>query len=309
MGQCHQCARSKMSNEDQENMFKTEGDFPLKDLPSVISDADSDIDAQRNENSSCDSNSSPEISLRDSSGSCFDNDSHLAQKEMRPIIINTGLEIPSFHESQNISQDSLQLPRGNKVTRKVSWGSAESDCGSRTSLSSDSAFVGNQMRRSSSLRCSRPQPDSSLKNSKNQLSLKKKIRRTVSLRLYRSKQHKDIENKLPTIYVEDLPSSNLSLNQGTSNRGSKGSLNQALSLLSLNSLYRREKNTKSEKPVQKILRQPTRRHHTVRGLSGLAIDYPSKSSLTVNGLQRSRTLYYPTTTSSRQGNTRRRTYT
>lgn len=99
--------------------------------------------------------------------------------------------------------------------------------------------------------------------------VRRKTRRAVSLKLpsrHRNKSH-DGDTKVPTIYVDDPPS-------GAARR--KSSLQKAMSLLAV---------TPSEpRPVQKILRQPTRRQH-VRGISGLPIATQEHSR---------QTLYYPT---------------
>ena len=102
-----------------------------------------------------------------------------------------------------------------------------------------------------------------------------KPRRAVSLRLpsrYRNPHEK--ETRLPTIYVDDPPSK-------PARR--KSSLQRALSLLTLAGSQSSE-----PRPVQKILRQPTRRHH-VRGVSGLPV-----SAQNTAGFSRTQTLYYPT---------------
>lgn len=120
-------------------------------------------------------------------------------------------------------------------------------------------------------------------------------RRAVSLRLPRSRHPKDLDTKLPTVYVDDEE-----LSSGRGRR--KSSLRRALSLLSLNSLTKEGfpgASRAPQKPVQKILRHPTRRHTTVRGISGLAIDGRSQATCR-GGLHRAQTLvYYPTNTSLR----------
>ena len=328
MGQCHYCGKAADMNSEEKDItppsecIPSSSDRRCSDSALDYSDVEEDQPPScqlghhlrrggSNRHHSSSSESSGKYSFRDSSGSFYEVGQQSPSKHyLMPAIRTTscGLEIPSYPGSSNVSQDSLQLPREKTSKRKVSWGSAESDCGSRTSLNSDTNFIETHMKRSTSLRSE--EDTLSLKTSKTSqnISLKKRIRRTVSLRLYRSRYSKGAENKLPTIYVEDLPGSNVSLNSASRKRGSKSSLNQALSLLSLNTLHQREKSEKPEKPVQKILRPPTRRHTKVRGMSGLAIDYPSQYNLTLNGLNRSQTLYYPTNTTMKQ-TTRRRTYT
>lgn len=103
---------------------------------------------------------------------------------------------------------------------------------------------------------------------------RQRSRRTVSLRLpSKHRRSYDSETKVPTIYVDDPPSRPVRR---------KSSLYRALSVLTVSS------EPSKPRPVQKILRQPTRRRH-VRGISGLAVAEPN-----ISGINRTQTLYYPT---------------
>lgn len=191
--------------------------------------------------------------------------------------------------------------------RKVSRGSVSSERGSFSSVSSVAVntILKARLGRSSSLTvpeddpCSCPAPCTA------------RGARTVSLRLPRS-YGGDGDTNLPTIYVDDSPRQQC--------RGRRSSLRRALSLLSLSTVLRGEAAPtapapreapppKQQKPVQKILRQPRRRHNTVRGMSGLAIDGASGvqgGGAACPALQRAHTLYYPTAATMRHATTARR---
>lgn len=159
----------------------------------------------------------------------------------------------------------------------------------RTSLSSVGNLGTKFFRAKSASVCSRPWSRTVEEDCERQ---DRPPRRAVSLRLPRSRHRKDIDTKVPTVYVEDEE-------MVSSRSRRKSSLRQALSLLSLNSLSKElGTSSKTQKPVQKILRHPTRRHTTVRGISGLAID--GRSQLSSRSGQRAQALvYYPTSTSLR----------
>ncbi|MPC34289.1 hypothetical protein E2C01_027673 [Portunus trituberculatus] len=199
------------------------------------------------------------------------------------------------------TEDSLKPLHGLNRGRKVSRGSVSSERGSFSSVTSVSILKA-RLGRSSSLtvpddKCSCPEPCSG------------RGPRTVSLRLPCSYRGPDTDTNLPTIYVDDSPRQRC--------RGRRSSLRRALSLLSLPSLLRGDTAAgpvqaaappKQHKPVQKILRQPRRRHNTVRGISGLAIDGGTSGSggAACPNLQRAHTLYYPTAATMRHATTARR---
>ena len=158
---------------------------------------------------------------------------------------------------------------------------------SRTSVSSGRSSVvsilsvqsATQAPRKSSL--SKPDEDEPRTELTSSLSveMRRKPRRAVSLRLpsrYRRKSQEN-ETNIPTIYVDDPPCRPASAGRR------KSSLQMALSLFSLSNSLSEEPPVK---PVQKILRQPQRRHH-VRGISGLSIEAD-----TVYRGGRRQTLYY-----------------
>ena len=166
--------------------------------------------------------------------------------------------------------------------------------GSRTSTSSGRSSVASvlsvqsetQLPRMSSF-SGRSENEEEDSNITEEIRRKRKPRRAVSLKLpsrYRRAQESD--TKVPTIYIDDPPS------RPTLAARRKSSFEKALSLLSLASAPPAE-----ARPVQKILRQPTRRHH-VRGISGLPIaaentsmHYPHSS---LHHMSRRQTVYYPT---------------
>ena len=232
------------------------------------------------------------------------------------------------------TEDSLQPLHGLNRMRKVSRGSVSSERGSFSSVSSVTTILKARLGRSSSLSVPHPE-DEALNECSCPEPCGARGQRTVSLRLPRSYGGTDADTNLPTIYVDDSPRQHC--------RGRRSSLRRALSLLSFPSLLRGEAaagpvppapppqkqkpvqkfvqkpvqkpvqkfvQKPVQKPVQKILRQPRRRHNTVRGLSGLAIDGASASSASAAGacpnLQRAHTLYYPTAATMRHATTARR---
>lgn len=252
-------------------------------------------------------------------------------------------DIGVFTDSVPGGGDSLQplqeVTRSRKISRgssRGSRGSTSSERGSFSSVTSVTAILKARLGRSSSLvvppevspgeghDAAEVMSTCSLATGE---SRQQKPHRSVSLRLPRSRHrpHHDSDTNLPTIYVDDSPQ------QTGGRRGQrKSSLQRALSLLSMNSLLRHHNEAtstnnpsssaaaaatsssssssssqKAQKPVQKILRQPRRRHNTVRGMSGLAIDASYQSFLPSGALHRSNTLYYPTPTSLRHATTRR----
>ncbi|KAK7025574.1 hypothetical protein SK128_013160 [Halocaridina rubra] len=257
--------------------------------------------------SSHSSESSGKYSLRESVASGADcepaqsNPQSIAQSPVSPgEVFNDDKDIPGPSGNNDLLRPMQSLSR----PRKVSKGSNSSDRGSVSSVSSITAVLQARLGRSISLkvRGSRNASESlnacSVTGSSN-----KQHRRAVSLRLPRShKRGRDADTNLPTIYVEDSPKAKQRENREFTR---KSSLRRALSLLSMNSLVRQDSTNhqKQQKPVQKILRQPRRRHNTVRGLSGMAIDDANQPVL-----QRAGTLYYPTATSLRRSYAARRTY-
>lgn len=271
------------------------------------------------------SESSGKYSMRGSIGSCGECErSHLFPAR----IDECSIDMPVFCEEKSVEeeedggvfthdggQDSLHplqdVTRSRKVSRgssRGSRGSSSSERGSFSSVSSVTAILKARLGRSSSLTVQRDLPEAEVLSTCSSMPPEaERPHRTVSLRLPRShRRPHDSDTNLPTIYVDDSPQ------QQTARRGErKSSLRRALSLLSMNTLLRHDavsssSSKKAQKPVQKILRQPRRRHNTVRGLSGLAIDR-SNQGITYSGLQRAHTLYYPTATSLRYAKTARRT--
>lgn len=193
--------------------------------------------------------------------------------------LDEGDESAVFHETElpmysRPSKDSGCHPSSNTHLQvNSSYGSRK---GSRTSSSGRSSLASVvsvqsavQLGRMSSLKQDFDCPAAADDRRRN------RPRRAVSLRLpSRYRRPSDNETKLPTIYVDDPPIRSVRR---------KSSLQRALSLLTLTSSSSAE-----TKPVQRILRQPTRRHH-VRGISGLPIACENTS-----GLSRTQTVYYPT---------------
>ncbi|CAL4119840.1 unnamed protein product [Meganyctiphanes norvegica] len=201
--------------------------------------------------------------------------------------------------------------------RKVSRSSSGRE--SHSSIGSITAILRARLTRSTSLRMSPTEAevhDIETKTSSVIESSQKtnRPRRSVSLRLPLTQKPTDnSETTIPTIYVADTPQCQTSNNDS---RNRKHSVRRALSLLSvnsLNSLLKHESRSHPPKPVQRILRQPRRRHQTVRGISGLAIDASNQEmngvyrDRAICGLYRSNTVYYPTATSLRSTYANRRT--
>ena len=341
MGKCHSCHRSiekEDSDKSKDNELGKQSEKPEEDndaneqelrrssdsaLDSSHSDEEDPTDKgkilksntrkpsivlSRIESSTRESHSSEssgKYSMRDSIGSSTTSDKNARDKTSEAT--KTGhSDIPTTPESLTAADDDVfQYPNTStsyqpidmtKKTklRNIIWHSAESaDPYTRSSMTNVTAAIRARFQRSLSLKESNLPPEHII-NELNEKSKKRAIR-TVSLRLPRDRRDKDFDTKLPTIYVDD---------KSQSYRGERrSSLNIALSLLSLNTTGRRSSLTteKPQKPVQKILRQPTRRHQTVRGMSGLAIDGSRQSSYA----QHPGTLYYPTVVSMRQTTDRR----
>ena len=270
--------------------------------------------------------------IKDSNGNCFDYEQDDQQESQLTVPsdfekpsttsaashsqVGSVLELPKM-PSKELSDESLKIPKDTTRTRKISWGSVESDTGSRASLTTMSASFHAKIRRSTSLRTPRPLPNtdtvSSISVPTNEFEGVRVARRTVSLHIPREACTTYSYFERSSINEEILRA--LQKSQPRLNQRRKSSIRQALSLLNLNTVSRRESfisKEKKEKPVQKILRQPTRRHNTVRGMSGLAIDGSHQRYMGMGGLHRSQTVYYPTTTSVRQSYAaygRRSTYT
>ena len=345
MGQCQYCRKSAnmKSAENKENIAKKSSKSSSRQSVSGSSDSalesshsdDDNPEIQRDFKSEFDakgkrcysSESSGKYSLKDSSGSCLDYDHNFRFKSQTDTIsevveLDETMFSGSFSECEEVfasTQDIQITPKESSLrklkTRKVSWGSNDSDTFSLSSNQSNSvAILRARIKRSISLREQRQfsqsemthNLESSMKGSRKQTC----ARRTVSLRLPKSQRKGyDFDTKLHTIYVDDSPRCSKSYN-GSGKR--RNSLQQALSLLSLNSLKKETASTSSDprpqKQVQRILRQPTKRHRTVRGISGLAIDNANQCMPRYTQFQQSSTLYYPTTTSIRRSQDRRSIY-
>ncbi|KAG7165082.1 hypothetical protein Hamer_G004855 [Homarus americanus] len=331
MGQCQYCRRvSTMSTTDSASPGKGRkyvmngGHNSQEALTGKNSGSDSALESAHSyyEEGSCgkqgrgshSSESSGKYSLRESIGSlgdCERSHSSPGPTAASPIELQV-LHSPNNYTvegSRNVTEgatadeDALRPLQDLSRVRKVSKGSNCSERGSLTSVASVTAVLRARLGRSASLKVRRPRAESeALGHESPAMVTEKRPRRAVSLRLPRShRRAHDADTNLPTIYVEDSPRS-----KGQQGREypRKSSLRRALSLLSMNSLRQESLgHQKPHKPVQKILRQPRRRHTTVRGLSGMAIDAANQS-----GLQRSNTLYYPTATSMRHAYAARRTY-
>lgn len=244
------------------------------------------------------SESSGKYSLRGSEASLGEERPPLHSREDACL-----MDMPVFEDEEDEAEGGVDGGGGVGATdsvqrlygrRKASRGSVSSERGSFSSVSSVTTILRARLGRSSSLTvpeddpCSCPAPCHA------------RGPRTVSLRLPRS--YGDGATNLPTIYVDESPRQRC--------RGRRSSLRRALSLLSLSTVLRSEAAAtpppqapqKQQKPVQKILRQPRRRHNTVRGMSGLAID----GQAACPALQRAHTLYYPTAATMRHASTAKR---
>lgn len=257
------------------------------------------------------SESSGKYSLRESIASLGD----CSHSSPGPATVSPVGMMQSFHadateearkarQGHAASQDALQPLQDASGPRKASRGSSCSERGSISSVSSVTAVLRDHLGRSISLKVRRPRAGSAtvFHGSPALAAAQPPRRRAVSLRLPRShRRPHDADTNLPTIYIEDSPRAKGHVREYRR----KSSLRRALSLLSINSLRQEAlgHHHKSQKPVQKILRQPRRRHTTVRGLSGMAIDEANQP-----GVQGCNTLYYPTATSMRHAYAARRTY-
>ncbi|XP_071520527.1 uncharacterized protein [Panulirus ornatus] len=331
MGQCQYCRRpSNLSTSDSASPEKNHmgGAHQSQDaLTGRHSGSDSALDSGHSccDEGSCgdgggparsshSSESSGKYSLRESIGSCGECERPHFNPEVTVASGNATRAFPVVDidpvegtsrvgEPTSPDEDALEPLQDITHARKVSRGSTCSERGSISSMSSVTAVLRARLGRSTSLKVRRPRAESeTLCPDSPDVSAAKQRRRAVSLRLPRShRRPHDADTNLPTIYVEESPRSKC---QNGREFSRKSSLRRALSLLSMNSLRQEVPgHHKPQKPVQKILRQPRRRHTTVRGLSGMAIDAANQP-----GLQRSNTLYYPTATSLRHAYATRRTY-
>lgn len=328
MGQCQYCRRASLSTVESSSPEKGR-DFSfsggLHPPESRHSGSDSALDSGHSfcDEGSCgdgqarsshSSESSGKYSLRESLGSS-------GECERSPLTIaaeassrgaphafpghasSTGGTLREAEEGSVAEEDALRPLQYVSRLRKVSRGSTSSERGSICSVSSVTAVLRERLGRSSSLKVRRHRGESeTLQPDALMLATVRRPRRAVSLRLPRShRRAHEPDTNLPTIYVEDSPRPRGHVERVMSR---KSSLKRALSLLSMNSLRQEgSSNQRQQKPVQRILRPPRRRHNTVRGLSGMAIDTANQSSL-----QRSNTLYYPTAATLRHAYASRRTY-
>lgn len=327
MGQCQHCARAPLAASDHEGAVPPEA-CPARRVSDPLDSGHSSGDetcvptaagacgaagggeaedgAGRGSHSS---ESSGKYSLRGSEASLGEDRLALHAREDACL-----LDMPVFEDEEDeaaedggAAGEGAGPPHGDPGSRKASRGSAGSERGSFSSVASVAVttILKARLGRSSSLTvpeddpCSCPAPCTA------------RGARTVSLRLPRS-YGGDGDTNLPTIYVDDSPRQRC--------RGRRSSLRRALSLLSLSTVLRGDAAPaspaprealppKPQKPVQKILRQPRRRHNTVRGMSGLAIDGASGvqgGGAACPALQRAHTLYYPTAATMRHATTARR---
>lgn len=329
MGQCQYCRRNPSSSSadapGQEPSY-TMNHQTRETLAGRHSGSDSAVDSGHSccDEASCggeqgrsshSSESSGKYSLRESVGSVAECEKASLSHGQARALSGEMQELSIFSENESSSEkggseagggdeDALRPLQDIPRSRKVSRGSTGSDRGSISSISSVTAVLRARLSRSSSLKVERNCDDGGGTPTLGSppLTSGQQPRRAVSLRLPRShRRGHDSDTNLPTIYVEDSPQSKHPQAPG---RGRKSSLRRALSLLSVNSLARHyPPQPKTQKPVQKILRQPRRRHNTVRGMSGMAIDRANQA-----GLQRANTLYYPTAATLRHSYAVRRTY-
>lgn len=317
MGQCQYCRRDSTSDHFDFSPNKTRKPGMNGHRREVMGQAGSDS-ALDSGHSYCDeasygddargshsSESSGKYSLRESLASCAGEFGE--QRDQGANSINELEELPEGEDSREVRSaldDSVRPLHFIFPARKVSRGSTSSERGSMNSISSVTAVLQERLGRSTSLKIRRSRaPESELLNHESSNSTSKQPRRAVSLRLPRSHRRRhEVDTNLPTIYVEESPKARIQKERVPQR---KTSLRRALSLLSINSLRQDTPvQQKPQKPVQRILRQPRRRHNTVRGLSGMAIDAANQPMV----LQRSSTVYYPTAVTLRQAYATRRTY-
>ncbi|KAK4300933.1 hypothetical protein Pmani_026903 [Petrolisthes manimaculis] len=316
MGQCQYCRRDSttdpldlspnkagkagMNGHRREFMGQTGSDSALDSGHSYCDEASYGDDVRGSHSSE----SSGKYSLRESlsCGGDFGD-----QRDQGGNSSNELEDLPEGEDSREVRsacEDSVRPLHFIFPARKVSRGSTGSERGSITSVSSVTAVLQERLGRSTSLKIRRSRaPETELLKHESSNSMSKQPRRAVSLRLPRSHRRRhEVDTKLPTIYVEESPKARI---QKEREPQRKSSLRRALSLLSINSLRQEPPiQQKPQKPVQRILRQPRRRHNTVRGLSGMAIDAANQPMV----LQRSSTVYYPTAATLRQTYATRRTY-
>lgn len=325
MGQCQYCRRASLStvesSPEKGRSFSLSGG--LQPPESRHSGSDSALDSGHSfcDEGSCgdgqarsshSSESSGKYSLRESlasNGDCERPPINAASEASSGTVLHAFHGNPSatdgaIKKTQEVNvaeDDSLRPLQYVSRVRKISRGSTSSERGSICSVSSVTAVLRERLGRSSSLKVRRHRAESeTLQPGSPALATVRRPRRAVSLRLPRShRRSHEQDTNLPTIYVEDSPRAR---NHNDRMMGRKSSLKRALSLLSMNSLRQDVAgHQKPQKPVQRILRQPRRRHNTVRGLSGMAIDAANQPVL-----QRSSTLYYPTAATLRHAYATRR---
>lgn len=297
MGQCHSC-RSKqeeVSDPREQEVPHSGSDSALDSSHSGGEDNCYLGEGIRRERSGRSSQSSGKYSLRDSVGSCGECERQdrppEKAKEVHPL---PGFRSVQDEEDSDVdSRDSLQPLQDISKRPAFSGGSCDSIRGSVSPVSPAARDLKEKLGRSTSLKF-RFASDTSTEVLNNwSWSGLTSHRRSASLRLpRRPKRPRDLGANLPTIYVEN-PEETQRRNREQQDLSRKTSLKRALSLLSVNSLSRDRQDVsvsqRNQKPVQKILRQPRRRHNTVRGMSGMAIDRANQASL-----QHSGTCYYPT---------------
>lgn len=299
MGQC-QCCHGLQQDAGKDASQRPHSPFSNKQqhfdtdsaLDSTHSSGDDDPSYEPGKVSAGQSTKSPgKYSLRESIASCVD----CAQAEFPLTAIDiTAPGVPSSDDNDDSTEDASDAPGRDSLTPlrdvpglRTSRGSSDSERGSVSPAASVKRGLKATLGRSLSLKLQRTTPRADVLNSSSWVGYTeaKQHQRSVSLRLPRtSRRPRNFSTKLPTIYVDDAELRDRQQQEHDLTR--KISLNHALSLLSVNSFARQE----TQKPVQKILRQPRRRHNTVRGLSGMAIGASNQASLH---------RYYPTSTSRR----------
>lgn len=298
MGQCHSCRRAREDVGDpreREAVPHSGSDSALDSSHSGGEDASYLGEGIRRARSGRSSQSSGKYSLRDSVGSCGE----CERQERPPEKAREVHPVPGFRsvqdeeDSDGDSRDSLQPLQDISKRSAFPGGSCDSVRGSVSPVSPAAKDLKERLGRSTSLKFRFASDNSAeVLNSWSWSGLTSQ-RRSASLRLpRRPKRPRDLGANLPTIYVEN-PEETQRRYREQQELSRKTSLKRALSLLSVNSLSRDRQDVsmsqRSQKPVQKILRQPRRRHNTVRGMSGMAIDRANQASV-----QHAGACYYPT---------------
>ncbi|CAL4129907.1 unnamed protein product [Meganyctiphanes norvegica] len=336
MGQCQSCRKSSGAEVLEESGRNAGNPGPHQlQCPDICVDhntgSDSALDSGHSSDHCCDacsqhsSESSGKYSLRGSTGSCCGNGDRENAVQLSPSHLQV---FDSNEESQeNVSR-----------TESVNWGGndaltpfyAYQGCSNESSICSVNSLAAiyndDILTRSKSLRVDRDVPlASSVASSRasspcpGSYGTRHRPKRSISLKIprRRKRSRKGDTLNLPTIYADDMPKDTKKQNKSAPSSPKSGTIRRALSLLSMNSLvHHHEEGTASPrspsgvKATRSILRQPRRRHNTVRGMSGMAIDsanqpgYYQGRPISPHSL----TCYYPTATSLRQTQSLRHMY-